>query len=73
MPTRDEHIAWCKTRALEYFDRGDLNGAVMSMLSDLRKHPETENHPGGTLGAMLLIGGHLARPDEVKNWIEGFR
>lgn len=39
--TRDEHMAWCKKRALEYLDAGDLNNAVTSMLSDLGKHPET--------------------------------
>jgi hypothetical protein len=70
--TRAEHIAWCKQRALEYVERGDLQNAVVSMLSDLRKHPETENHIGGKMGAMMLMGGHLKRPDEVRNWIEGF-
>ena len=42
--TRDEHLAWCKQRALEYADRGDTTNAVASMMSDLGKHPETENH-----------------------------
>jgi hypothetical protein len=70
--TRAEHIAWCKQRALEYVERGELKNAVVSMLSDLRKHPETENHIGGEMGTMLLIGGHLNRTDEVRNWIEGF-
>jgi hypothetical protein len=26
--TRDEHLAWCKKRALEYVDAGDLNRSV---------------------------------------------
>lgn len=39
--TRDEHMAWCKKRALKYLDAGDLNNAVTSMMSDLGKHPET--------------------------------
>lgn len=38
---RDEHVAWCKTRALAYVDAGDLNNAFASMCSDLRKHPDT--------------------------------
>ena len=29
--TRDEHLAWCKRRALEYVDAGDLTHAVASM------------------------------------------
>jgi hypothetical protein len=37
--TRDEHLAWCKRRALEYVDAGDLTHAVASMASDLKTHP----------------------------------
>ena len=43
------------------------------MLSDLRKHPETENHLGGTIGVgMMLIPGWITNPMEVRKWIEGF-
>jgi hypothetical protein len=38
--TRDEHMRWCKTRALEYVERGDGAQALASMTSDLGKHPE---------------------------------
>ena len=40
--TRKEHLEWCKARALEYLDRGDIQNAVTSMMSDLGKHPGTE-------------------------------
>jgi hypothetical protein len=30
--TRDEHLAWCKRRALEYVGAGDLTHAVASMI-----------------------------------------
>lgn len=71
--TRAEHIAWCKERALEYVDRGELSNAIASMLSDLRKHPETENHIGGALGAgMMLIPGWVSNATEIRKWIEGF-
>lgn len=70
--TREEHLKWCKTRALEYVDRGDLNNAYASMASDLNKHPETEGHPAIQLGMMMLMGGHLSRPDEMRRFIEGF-
>ena len=36
-PTRAEHLAWCKKRALEYVDAGDLLQAYTSMASDLGK------------------------------------
>ena len=41
--TRDEHLDWCRKRALEHLDAGDLTHAVASMASDLKTHPDTEN------------------------------
>lgn len=52
--TRAEHIAWCKQRALEYVDNGDLQNAYASMHSDLQKHPETKGHSALGLGMMLM-------------------
>jgi hypothetical protein len=49
--TRAEHLAWAKQRALEYLDRGELDNAFASMVSDCRKHPELESHIGLELGA----------------------
>ena len=69
--TREEHLAWCKERALEYVDRGDLNSAVVSMGSDLDKHPEL-----GCSSYLLMLGGMYATDHDavsVKRWIEGFR
>lgn len=70
--TRAEHLAWCKQRALEYVDAGDLQSAMASMGSDLNKHPETANHAGTTLGLMQMISGHLGTQDEMRRYIEGF-
>jgi hypothetical protein len=70
--SRAEHLEWCKKRALEYVNRGDTSQAFASMGSDLGKHPETANHPAIQLGAMLLFGGHLNTPDEMRKFIEGF-
>jgi len=42
MATRQEHLEWCKKRALEYIDINDLQQAFASMVSDLNKHPETK-------------------------------
>jgi hypothetical protein len=41
METRTEHLAWCKERALEYVELGELNHALVSFVSDLRKHDDT--------------------------------
>lgn len=72
MATRSEHLEWCKKRALEYVDDGDLNQAFASMGSDLGKHPETKDHPGINLGMMLLIGGMLGTPEKMREFINGF-
>jgi hypothetical protein len=70
--TRSEYMDWCKKRALEYVDKGELQNAYASMASDLRKHPETENHSAIQLGMMMLMSGHLSTPDKMRHFIEGF-
>lgn len=70
--TREEHLAWCKKRALEYVDAGDVTNAYGSMASDLGKHPETEGHAAIQLGMMLMMSGHLSSAPEMKKFIEGF-
>lgn len=69
---RQEHLEWCKRRALEYVDINDLSQAYASMASDLRKHPETEKHSAISLGLMLLMNGHLGTQDKMRKFIEGF-
>lgn len=69
---RQEHLEWCKKRALEYIDMGDISQAYASMVSDLRKHPETENHPAIELGAMMLFTNNLVTPEKMRKFIDGF-
>ena len=74
MMTSDEHMEWCKKRALEYLDAGDSRNAFTSMLSDLRKHPDLENHIGLKLGTgFMLLPGWIDNREEVRRWIVGFR
>jgi hypothetical protein len=71
--TRDEHLAWCKRRALEYVDAGDLTHAVASMASDLKTHPDTDNP---ALNGLVMIGVIYATDGDnaaVQCWIERFR
>jgi hypothetical protein len=70
--TRDEHLAWCKQRALVYVDAGDLSQAFTSMGSDLDKHPATTGHSGIKLGVLLLVSGRLNTPREMRDFINGF-
>lgn len=73
MRDREEHLAWCKERALEYWRMGDLENAVASMGSDLSKHEETK----GLANPYLMMIGmtHVVDKDQiaVHHWIEGFR
>ena len=69
--SREEHLALCKRRALEYLDAGDAQNAVTSMMSDMSKHPETPMADSLSRVALLyLINGDDAA---VRRWIEGFR
>lgn len=70
--TRAEHLRWAKDRALAYADRGDVVNTLASLTSDLRKHPETEDHPGPQLGLMLAMAGALSTPHQLRDWVEGF-
>lgn len=69
--TRQEHLDWCKQRALAYLP-GDLKNAFTSMLSDLGKHPETKDHFGIRLGMDLMLTGNLGSEDQMRRFIEGF-
>jgi hypothetical protein len=69
---RAEHLQWCKDRAMEYANRGELTEAVASITSDLTKHPETDGHAGIQMGVMLRFGGLLNTPHEVEKFINGF-
>jgi secreted PhoX family phosphatase len=69
---RDEHLKWCKQRALNYLNDGDLRGAFTSMLSDMEKHEETK----GINAALLALGTMYVQQydiDGMRRWIEGFR
>lgn len=69
--TRQEHIVWCKERALELLDSGDTNGAMASMMSDMTKHDETI----GAMDAMkpiamvTMMSGNV---NEIRKFIDGF-
>lgn len=71
--TRQEHLDWCKKRALEYVKTGDNNQAFTSMCSDLMKHEETRHHETtNRLGIMMLMAGHLKTSKDMEKWINGY-
>jgi hypothetical protein len=75
MRTRAEHLEWCKQRAREYLDRGDLANAVASMGGDMDKHPETRM-AGEKMGTLIYVAMFRITEGDVqgvREWIEGFR
>lgn len=74
--TREEHLKWCKSRAMEYVKANDLVNAVASMMSDLTKHPETASSATGVLASLGLMAAQQAANGDragVVRYIEGFR
>ena len=69
---RGEHVEWCKKRALEYVDNGNLSEAYLSMASDLKKNEETKDHPAIVTGMQLMIMGELNTPQAMRKFIKGF-
>ena len=72
--TREEHMKWCKDRAMEYVKEGDLLNAVASMMYDLEKHPETSAKVGAMamLGFLAMQEAQSGDRDGVVRYIEGF-
>lgn len=71
---RQEHLQWCKDRALALVDTGNHADALASMLSDLGKHPETAGVANimGPFGMMQLATGQFADPEQIRKFINGF-
>jgi hypothetical protein len=69
---RAEHLAWCKRRALEYIDRGQINEGLTSMMSDMGKHPETRAPMLDQLTVGLMMAGALSTPDQARKHINGY-
>lgn len=74
--TRQEHIKWCKERAIQEYDfyqkqdgSGQRNG-LTSMMSDLGKHPETNSESLRAL-CMMKMMSPMSRQQFVE-FINGF-
>jgi hypothetical protein len=72
--TRQEHLDWCKQRAIALIDAGDISGALPSFLSDVGQHPLTEGvaQTIGTLGVTMLLAGHLSTAQQMRDHINGY-
>lgn len=69
---KEEHLQWCKNRAIKHLDRNDIKNAFKSFTLDMMEHEETREHPALELGLILKTNKHLDTVDKMKRWIEGF-
>jgi hypothetical protein len=70
--TTDERLEWCKARAREYLQRGDLVNAVASMISDMNQgYPELAPCPPELAMIGMLNAANRDR-NAVSAFIEGF-
>jgi hypothetical protein len=65
---REEHLEWCKERALKYCEDGKPIMAWISFRSDMSKHEETRDHIALTIGDKLC--GFFLQSPETINAIE---
>ena len=78
--TREEHLKWCKERAISEFDyhqkKGGFQDAVRngitSMMSDISKHSEISSPALGMLCLMHMMPGKINSRQEFVNFINGF-
>jgi transcriptional regulator NrdR family protein len=68
---REEHLEQCKKNAREYLKLNDIENAILSMISDLSKHPETKIKSDSLikLGMMYIINNDY---QGAIRFIEGF-
>lgn len=72
--TRQEHLDWCKQRAYQYLDIGDVQNAFASFASDVAKHKETAAISGIITGLSmpLMLMGQLSTVAQMREHIAGF-
>jgi hypothetical protein len=71
--TREEHIAFCERRALEYLDAGDLANAVASFGMDFPRHSETSRGVNPSLMGVALRAVMANDAVAVRRFINGFK
>ena len=68
---RQEHLDWCKQRANECLDRGNVADALASMLSDLGKHDETRG-VGEMMAPIGLVEAMNNNVEGMRRFVDGF-
>lgn len=69
---RSEHLQWCKDRAMEYINTGDVTNGIASFTSDMSKHEDTASHSALDLMATMMFSGMLNTVADAEKFILGF-
>lgn len=69
--TRQEHLNWCKQRALEYLKQNDIRQCAASFMSDMGKHEETRNSMQ-LVNSLIMMELMSPNKESMRRCIEGF-
>lgn len=70
--SKADHLEWCKRRAHEYLDIGQIDKAMTSLVSDLSKHDGTADRSNSPLFLAKTV--QIAISDDVakaRSFIDG--
>jgi len=68
-----DYIGWCRVRALDILEKGDLEGAYVSFLLELGKCEETKDLVYFKLTTRLQAAGMLNTSEEVRDHLNRFK
>lgn len=68
--SKDQHIKWCRERALRMLGCQRPLMVLTELLSNLRSHPETRNHAAIDAAHKLLVQGKLRSKESVQYFVE---
>lgn len=70
----EQHLAWCKGRAIFYLRRGEVAGGMAAFAADLTKHHDTnEMLQRGTGRSDIMHVSMTNDPAACIRFVEGFR
>lgn len=70
--SKDQYIDWCRERALRMLNSRLPLVVLTELLSNLRSHPGTRNHPAVDAAHRLLSIGKLMSKESVRYFVENF-
>lgn len=70
---RTEHVEQVKEHVLAALETDGVIGALVTVFEELPQHPETQNHAGLDLLALLTMSGAMSQEWQVREFVDGMR